>query len=82
MGQGKSAFVTLTAIDRNKHVSHLWEIVKKYYSLQGESASSICERVLLKGLSAELDEILLKKNEKIKEDLEKNQGLLFEKERI
>ena len=78
MGQGKTFYVTLTARDKDRHVSHLWEIVKKFYSQQGETAPVICERGLLKGLTAELDEILVQKNLKIKEELEKNQGYLFD----
>lgn len=81
MGEGKTFYVTLTAQDKDKHISHLWEIVKKYYSQSGESASVTCARVMLKGLTAEVDEILIKKNQTAKEELDRKQGDLFENER-
>lgn len=58
IGATRSDKVCITIADPERIVSGLWEQVKKHNSRRLEPAAKTAYRVLLKGLTAELAEIL------------------------
>lgn len=77
IGATKSPRVCITIEDPDRIVSGLWEQVKKHNSRRLEPAAKTAYRVLLKGLTAELAEILERVDAERRDEASKLQGDLF-----
>ena len=77
IGLKNRAKISIAVNDEDRHVSGLWETVKKYYSGQKITAAEIARKIVLRGLTAELEEILLAKSTARREENESLQGRLF-----
>lgn len=79
IGKKSRAEVSLKINDADRNVSRLWEIVKRYYSKNKQTAAETARRVILRGLAAELEDITLQQAEAAKEEAETAQMRLFDK---
>ena len=77
IGATRSPRVCITIADPDRIVSTLWEQVKRHNSRRLEPAAITAQRVLLKGLTAELDEIIERVDAERREEAAKLQGDLF-----
>lgn len=78
IGKKSRAEVSLKINDPDRNVSRFWEIVKRYYSKQKQTAAETARRVILRGLAAELEDITLRQAKESKEAAERDQMRLFE----
>lgn len=77
IGATKSPRVCITIEDPDRIVSTLWEQVKRHTSRRLEPAAQTAFRVVMKGLTAELTEILERVDAERREEASKLQGELF-----
>lgn len=80
IGATKSPRVCITIEDPDRIVSKLWEQVKRHTSRRLEPAAQTAFRVVMKGLTAELAEILERIDNERKEQENALQGRLFKDE--
>lgn len=76
-GMKDRATISITVNDADRTVTRLWETVKKFNSRKKETAAETARRVLLRGLTAELEDITLITAKAEKEEQERLQGRLF-----
>jgi hypothetical protein len=77
MGREDRCKVCLTLNDPDRYISRMWETVKRHYSGQHETAAETAARVVMKGLTAELAEILERIDAERQEQNNELQGDLF-----
>ena len=77
IGLKNRATVSIAVNDADRAVSGMWETVKKYYSNQKITAAETARKVLLRGLLAEVEEIMLRQNA-VAKDENRDQGRLFD----
>ena len=77
IGATKSPRVCITIEDPDRIVSALWEQVKKHNSRRLEPAAKTAYRVLIKGLTAEMADILERVDAEQRERNNELQGDLF-----
>ena len=78
IGLKDRARVSIAVNDPYREVSRLWELVKKFNSQKKETAAETARRVFLRGLTAELEEIMLANAKAAEDENERLQGRLFE----
>ena len=70
--------VCLTLNDPDRVISRMWEMVKKHYSSQFETAAETAARVVMNGLLTEIEKIAADADLARAEEQNKLQGRLFE----
>lgn len=78
IGLKSNATISITVNDEDRTVSRLWEMVKKYHSGQKITAAETARKVIMRGLTAELEEIMLATSNARREENESLQGRLFD----
>lgn len=76
-GMKDRATISITVNDADRTVTRLWETVKKFNSRKKETAAETARRVLLRGLTAEIEDITLITAKAEKQEQERLQGRLF-----
>lgn len=76
-GMKDRATISITVNDADRTVTRLWETVKKFNSRKKETAAETARRVLLRGLTAEIEDITLHTAKAEKQEQERLQGRLF-----
>ena len=77
IGQTDRAKISIAVNDEDRIVSRVWELVKKYYSGQKITAAEAAKKCFMRGLTAELEEIMLATSNARMEENESLQGRLF-----
>lgn len=77
IGLKNRAKISIAVNDEDRTVSRLWELVKKHYSAQKITAAETAHKVIMRGLTAELEEIMLATSNARREENESLQGRLF-----
>ena len=78
IGKKNNARISIAINDADRTVSKLWELVKKHYSGQKITAAEAARRVILRGLTGEIEEITLATAAAADAENERKQGRLFE----
>lgn len=78
IGLKDRARVSIAINDPYREISRLWELVKKCNSRKKETAAETARRVFLRGLTAELEEIMLANAKAAEAEQERLQGRLFD----